>query len=407
MNIPFLHIDDYNYPLPEDRIAKYPLEKRDDSKLLIYRDGQISEDRFRNIASLLPPDHIMVFNETRVIRARLFFRKSTGAIIEIFCLEPANEGKYFESMQSHSPVTWKCLTGNSKRWKSGKLASNIVFNNQKIELSAERLKTEDNTSIVKFNWNPAEFSFHDILNIYGTVPLPPYLKREADKDDPFRYQTIYAKTEGSVAAPTAGLHFTENTFNEIRKRNIQIETVTLHVGAGTFIPVSTANISAHIMHAEYFTIEQAFLEKLLSGSSKEIIAVGTTTVRTLESMYWLGVKLIRGDLDPTNFEVGQWDGFSDKPGQNISREEALATLSEYLGKNHLGTIQAKTSLMIAPGYRYRLPGIMVTNFHQPKSTLLLLVAAFIGDTWKEAYTYALEHGFRFLSYGDACLFYIR
>lgn len=403
----FLQIDDFDYPLPAGRIAQFPLENRDKSKLLIYDQGQVGQDLFFNISQHLPGESLMIFNETRVVHARLVFRKPTGSRVELFCLEPLapfrdHQRAFTQTTQSE----WLCLVGNSKRWKSGTLEMNIESGNRPVKLSAIRLASHtDGTARIRLSWDPPDLTFSQILELAGNIPLPPYIRRVPVRNDELTYQTIYARQEGSVAAPTAGLHFTPYVFGSLKERKIDTLNLILHVGAGTFKPVSSGSLEQHQMHAEQVILPLESLEKLRNSSQKHIIAVGTTTTRLLESLYWHGIKVIKGMSDPLVMDIRQWDPY-DLPGsEGISREASLDAILESCKKNSQGTVTGQTSLMIAPGYRFRYPDILVTNFHQPKSTLLLLIAAFIGDDWKKAYDYALANDFRFLSYGDSCLFF--
>ena len=407
MPVGTINIKDYNYQLPESRIAQFPLEKRDESKLLIWKEGKITESIFANIADKLPSESILVFNDTKVIRARLIFSKSTGATIEVFCIEPLSPVVEIEAAfaQTNS-CTWKCLVGNVKRWKEGILEKNSVQNGISYSLSAEKEETlEDGCFAIRFSWTPSEIPFSEILDRAGLVPLPPYITRSPTSFDNDRYQTIYAIHEGSVAAPTAGLHFTSTTLENLKKKNIISENVTLHVGIGTFRPVSVEDVAMHIMHTEIISAGISTLKDLVN-LQKPVIAVGTTSVRTLESLYWLGVKLIV-DGDDFKPEILQWDAYNTRYNKNIPTGEALTALTHYLEKKGNDHFTCGTALMIVPGYKFRIVNGMITNFHMPQSTLLLLVAALIGQDWKVAYEYAMQHNFRFLSYGDACLFFGR
>jgi S-adenosylmethionine:tRNA ribosyltransferase-isomerase len=402
-----ININDYDYPLPDSRIAQFPLEKRDESKLLIWKEGKITPSVFANIGDELPEESILVINDTRVIRARLIFSKNTGATIEVFCLEPLSPFTEIQaSFAQRGSCTWKCLVGNVKRWKDGIIQKSFVLEGNACMLSAEKKEDlGDGCFSVLFRWDPSGLSFSEIINHAGMVPLPPYITRASTHLDSSRYQTIYSKHEGSVAAPTAGLHFTEPILKILKKKNISVQNVTLHVGIGTFRPVSVGDIAEHIMHSEKVSVELSTIRDLIRDQLKPVIAVGTTSVRTLESLYWLGVKLIvDGDIHP---EIHQWDAYDPGYDKDIPCMEALSALENYLAGNGYARYTGATALMIVPGYRFRIVQGMVTNFHLPKSTLLLLVAAFIGQDWKVAYEYALQHDFRFLSYGDACLFFRR
>jgi S-adenosylmethionine:tRNA ribosyltransferase-isomerase len=397
-----IQIEDYDYALPEERIAKYPLAARDQSKLLYFIKGKLSERSFRDLPALLPENSLLVFNETRVIRARLLFRKETGALIEIFCLEPVEPSNDFQlAFQEKSPVVWKCLVGNAKRWKQGSLDMKIGDGERVASLKAEIVEKLSDSYLIRFTWHPEELVFSEIIEKSGQVPLPPYLNREAEESDKNRYQTVYARFDGSVAAPTAGLHFTQKQFDHIAARGIQTEKVTLHVGAGTFRPVISSTIADHEMHAEKIVVALETLRTLLKKMDAPIIPVGTTSMRTLESLYWLALRISQGD---TGRVVEQWDPYREKPDPAFTTKKALEVLITFLKENGLAEIHAETRLMIAPGYEFKFCTGIVTNFHQPKSTLLLLVSALIGPDWKKAYQFALDHNFRFLSYGDSCLF---
>jgi S-adenosylmethionine:tRNA ribosyltransferase-isomerase len=401
-----IHIKDYDYPLPSSRIAQFPLEQRDRSKLLIWKEGMIAESVFGKIQDELPGNSILVFNDTRVIRARLIFSKNTGATIEVFCLEPLSPHTEIEAAFAQTvSCTWKCLVGNVKRWKDGILEKTFVLEGNPYTLTAEKEEIlGDGCFSVTFRWEPSALSFSEIIDRAGMIPLPPYITRAATNLDSSRYQTIYARHEGSVAAPTAGLHFTQTTIDILKKKNITLKNVTLHVGIGTFRPVSVENIADHTMHPEKVSVAISLIRELAENQGKPVFAVGTTSVRTLESLYWLGVKLIveGGDHPP---EIHQWDAYDPGYDRDIPCVTALTALSDYLTKTGSERYTGATELMIVPGYRFRIVNGMVTNFHMPQSTLLLLIAAFIGPGWKNAYDYALEHNFRFLSYGDACLFF--
>lgn len=392
-----LQIEDYNYKLPDERIAKYPLRQRDQSQLLVYNKGELQKDHFSNIPDFIPPESTLVFNNTKVIQARLKFYKNTGAQVEIFCLEPISPSDYILSFQQNKKVTWKCIVGNLKKWKTEELVKKIIVDQVEIELKAKKIKTELNTVIIEFSWNNLHFTFSEILENIGLTPIPPYLNRESEDIDKDRYQTIYSQFNGSVAAPTAGLHFTNDVINKLKKKKITIEEITLHVGAGTFKPVKAESALEHEMHTEHFIIQKSTIENLLESS--KIITVGTTSVRTLESLYWLGVKLTTANRFETH--ISQWEVYESD--QTISRVNALQALLNYMEKEKFSEFKASTQIMILPGYRFKMADILITNFHQPKSTLILLVAAFIGDKWKKVYDFALENDFRFLSYGDSSI----
>ena len=399
-----ISIEDYNYPLPDERIAKYPLSERDASKLLVLRNNELQSSHFKNIGDFLPNDTLLIFNETKVVRARLQFTKESGAAIEIFCLEPiTGNGDYQLAFSATSTSEWRCLVGNSRRWKSDKLALNIVVGQQEATLYAERLEKNDNYSVIRFSWEPANLSFAEILEAAGEIPLPPYLHREAEASDRERYQTVFAKYEGSVAAPTAGLHFTNELIEKLKNNGVSFEEVTLHVGAGTFRPVSSETIGEHEMHSETIAVRKSCIENLIKNSDKTIIPVGTTSMRTIESLYWMGLMLMEEGLEERNIHLNQWFPYKERESLP-SAKESLSTILEYMNKYQMEVFHASTALMIAPSCKINVAKALITNFHQPKSTLLLLVSALIGNKWKEAYQYALDNDFRFLSYGDSCLF---
>ena len=399
-DIKTISIEDYDYPLPENRIAKYPLGERDASNLLVYRKGTIETALFRDIANYLPKKALLVFNETKVIRARLQFLKETGSRIEVFCLEPDED--YQIAFSSASPVRWKCLVGNSKRWKEGPLRMTLEAGGRSVVLTAERVSRNDQYSEIEFSWDPHTLPFATILEAAGEIPLPPYLNREAEPEDRDRYQTVFARYDGSVAAPTAGLHFTKPLLEQLQSKGFELDEVTLHVGAGTFRPVATPTIGEHAMHSETIIVRRSMIEHLIQHHDGDIVSVGTTSTRTLESLYWLGVMLAEQGLSLRELHVGQWFPYEDHP--SLSTKDALQQLLRYLDTHRLPRLEASTALMIAPGYQMRVVTGLITNFHQPKSTLLLLVSALIGDRWRDAYRFALDHRFRFLSYGDSCLF---
>lgn len=393
-------IADFDYPLPDDRIAKFPLERRDQSKLLVYRGGNIEESRFDHVPELLPPDTLLIFNNTKVIHARLFFRKPTGSTIEVFCLEPFQMPVAL-SFEQREHCTWNCFIGNNKKWKEGSLSRQLDIHGQSVTLTATRRKAVGNAWIVDFDWDGG-LSFAELIDQAGVIPLPPYLHREAVSSDNERYQTVYALHQGSVAAPTAGLHFSPEVFEALRQKGIATDFITLHVGAGTFKPVSTPTIGEHEMHVEKIEISRSNIECILNHLGHTVIPVGTTTVRTIESVYWFGVKLSRNSkLDAMH--VMQWDPY-ELESLSVSTEHAYKNVLQWMEEQGIEQLEGDTQLMIAPGYRYHVISGLITNFHQPKSTLLLLVSALVGDAWKECYRYALDHQFRFLSYGDSCLF---
>lgn len=395
-----ISIDEYDYPLPDERIAKYPLAERDASKLLVLKDNKICASQFRNIGEFLPKDALLVFNETKVIRARLQFQKETGSHIEVFCLEPDDD--YQIAFSSASPVRWKCLVGNSKRWREGLLSMPLTVGGQQVTLNANRIERNDQYSEIEFSWEPSSLPFAAILEAAGEIPLPPYLHRDAEPEDRDRYQTVFAKYDGSVAAPTAGLHFTKPLIKELENSGWQFDEVTLHVGAGTFRPVATETIGEHAMHSETIIVRKSFIERLISQIGKNIIPVGTTSTRTLESLYWIGMMLHEQGMELRPLHVEQWYPYEIHDA--LSTAEALQNIVNYLDLHQLTRLEASTALIIAPSYKMRIITGLITNFHQPKSTLLLLVSALIGERWKQCYQFALDNGFRFLSYGDSCLF---
>ncbi|TAJ52672.1 MAG: S-adenosylmethionine:tRNA ribosyltransferase-isomerase [Chitinophagaceae bacterium] len=403
-----LSIIDFTYELPDERIARYPLAERDQSKLLIYRNGQISETIYAELAAHIPANSLLVFNNTKVVEARLLFEKPNGGRIEIFCLEPHEQyGDITTAMLQKGKVWWKCLVGGAKKWKEGALISQIEkYDSSEITLTARKIEQYADAYLIELSWDDADMSFAELLHAAGVIPLPPYLNRAAEESDQERYQTIYAKHDGSVAAPTAGLHFTNSLFAKLTQKNIRHSFVTLHVGAGTFKPVKSATMQDHEMHAEFIDVSAAFIEQLLQETAGPVIAVGTTSLRTLESLYWLGVKT---KLDPLisaeALTITQWEPY-ELAQYNFSAAEALTALLDWLQQNQADRLITKTQIIIAPGYTFRIIKGLITNFHQPQSTLLLLVAAITGDNWKKIYQYALDHQFRFLSYGDGSLLWL-
>ncbi len=401
IRFPKINIDDYDYQLPEDRIAQYPVAERDKSKLLLYKNGKISEDTFRNIVDHLPGGSLLVFNNTRVIRARLLFRKNTGAAIELFCLEPLLPADYEQSFSSVRSVEWKCLIGNLKKWKSNIISSSFVFKEKEYILSAEKIKSEGEAWRIRFSWEPEEISFSEVTEAAGHIPLPPYVNRDEEFEDNVRYQTVYSSVNGSVAAPTAGLHFTGDVLSHINNKGIRSFELTLHIGAGTFKPVRTNDVMKHEMHCEHFIITKELVEMLLAHEGR-IIAVGTTTVRTLESLFWLGVKILRKfPYSDADIFIGQWEPYEAECKIEV-RTSMEALLALFIRKR-ISVLSASTKIMLIPGYEFRMIRGMFTNFHQPKSTLLLLLSAWTGPDWKRIYDYALENDFRFLSFGDSSL----
>lgn len=398
-NIQEIAIAEYDYPLPDERIAKYPLAERDTSKLLLYKGGEIREEKFANLPSFIPQGALMVFNNTRVIQARLRFRKETGAQIEVFCLEPEQPADYQQMFQETKECVWQCLVGNSSRWKGGVLSQVINIGGVDVTLSVERVSSAA-VNLVRFFWDGG-FTFAELLEAAGELPIPPYLNRKTEESDKNTYQTVYSKVKGSVAAPTAGLHFTPAVLSALDAAGVQRDEVTLHVGAGTFKPVKSELIADHEMHEEYIEVQRGLLERLVAAGGAAV-AVGTTSVRTLESLYFLGEKVSENPaIEESELCVGQWEPYNRE--HTLSTVEALTALLQWLDAKGLDRLHSHTRIMIAPGYTFRIVKAIVTNFHQPKSTLLLLVSAFIGGNWRKVYDYALENGFRFLSYGDSSL----
>ena len=399
--IPVIRIEDYTYELPEERIAKYPLAERDASKLLIYKDGEIRDSVFRNISAELPSDSVMIFNDTKVVPARLFFRRATGAHIEIFCLEPDTPAEYDRNFASTGSCRWKCVIGNAKRWKDDELDFDAGGTEAaKLGLKVRPVSRDGRTGIVEFVWDGG-IPFSRVLELCGQVPIPPYLNRKTEDIDLERYQTLYAKYRGSVAAPTAGLHFTQRVLDDIKAKGIEIEDVCLHVGAGTFLPVKSSLISEHPMHREPFSVSLDLL-RLLRDSNRPVVAVGTTSVRTLESLYYEGVSLLQTGKPS---EIAQWAPYTEE--YPYSRTEAFDAVVRYLEERGLDRLVTGTRIIIVPGFRFRVTDMMVTNFHQPQSTLLLLISAFVGGDWRNIYRHALDGGYRFLSYGDSSLLFRR
>jgi len=397
-----IQISDYSYELADERIAKFPISQRDHSKLLIYNKGVVGEDIFYNLPKHLPEGALMVMNNTKVIQARLHFRKQTGALIEIFLLEPAEPADYEQMFQQTGRCSWLCLVGNQKKWKEGPLFKRVEVRGEKIGISAVRLGEQGTSQLIKFEWS-GEVSFAEILDVLGELPIPPYLNRETQESDKTTYQTVYSKIKGSVAAPTAGLHFTERVLQDVDARGIEREEVTLHVGAGTFKPVKSATIGEHAMHTEYIAVRRQTIERLIAHHG-EAIAIGTTSVRTLESLYYMGLKVMANpDIAEEELHVGQWEPYQEVRDEGLEVREVLQVLLDWLDRHELTVLHSSTQIMIAPGYDYKIVKMLVTNFHQPQSTLLLLVSAFVHGDWRKIYDYALSHDFRFLSYGDSSL----
>jgi S-adenosylmethionine:tRNA ribosyltransferase-isomerase len=402
-----IQISDYTYSLPDERIAAIPLPERDASKLLVYREGTITESVYRDIDAFLPEGCLLVFNNTRVINARILFKKNTGGIVEIFCLEPGGDMHEYNMVMSQTgSSTWKCMIGGAGKWKEGPLAKLLTIQDTSVTLKVRLVEKLADAYKTEFSWQPAHFSFAEIIQAAGDVPLPPYIKRETTGGDAERYQTIYAQWEGSVAAPTAGLHFTSTIFEKLALKNISHEFITLHVGAGTFKPVKAATLQGHLMHAEWIDVSAAAISNLIYNLSNGIIAIGTTSLRTLESLYWLGVKAyLQPDTDV--LQLLQWDVYeAPLSNNNLTAAKALQALLQWMQQRNMTALITQTQLLITPGYRFRVVRAIVTNFHQPQSTLLLLVAAAVGPGWRSIYDYALNNDFRFLSYGDGSLLYI-
>lgn len=399
-----IHIRDFQYDLPDERIAKFPLPERDHSKLLLYRHGEVSEDHFYNLPHHIPADSLMIFNNTKVIQARLHFRKETGALIEVFCLEPIEPNDYALNFQQTRHSAWLCMIGNLKKWKEGPLHREMTVKGLPVTLTATRGECRGTSHWVDFTWDNAEVTFADILEVFGELPIPPYLNRETQESDLETYQTVYSKIKGSVAAPTAGLHFTPRVLDALTQQGVDLEELTLHVGAGTFKPVKSEEIEGHEMHTEYISVSRNTIAKLLAHNG-QAIAVGTTSVRTLESLYHIGLTVMEHpDASEEELHVRQWQPY-ELPAEKASTPatDALQALLDYLNRHQMEALHTSTQIIIAPGYDYKIVKAMVTNFHQPQSTLLLLVSAFVHGDWRKIYDYALAHDFRFLSYGDSSL----
>ena len=401
MDTKHIRIKDFDYELPDNRIAKFPVQQRDHSKLLVYNKGAVSEDLFYNISAYLPSGSLMIFNNTRVIQARIHFRKETGALIEVFLLEPAKPSDYELMFQARGECSWLCMIGNLKKWKDGTLTRTFCVNGHNIRFSATLHHEQGTSHWVDFSWDDAGITFADILEQVGELPIPPYLNRNTEESDKITYQTVYSKIKGSVAAPTAGLHFTSKVLDDIDNHGIERDELTLHVGAGTFKPVKSEKIAGHGMHTEYICVRRSTLENLIRHDA-HAIAVGTTSVRTLESLYYIGARLAENpDATEEQLHIEQWEPYDTHP--TISPVSALQDIVNYLDRNGLSSLHGSTQIIIAPGYEYKIVKMLVTNFHQPQSTLLLLVSAFVHGDWKKIYDYALGHDFRFLSYGDSSL----
>lgn len=421
MDTKHIKISDYNYDLPDERIAKFPIAQRDHSKLLVYKHGEVSDDVFHHLPTYLPQGALMIFNNTKVIQARLHFRKETGALIEVFLMEPAEPTDYELMFQTTGHCSWLCMIGNLKKWKEGSLKRDFEIKGNKLTLSAtmrrgDALGSEAQKMVAKgggtnywvdFDWDNDKVSFAEILEAVGELPIPPYLNRKTEESDKTTYQTVYSKIKGSVAAPTAGLHFTDAVLKDLDAHGIDREEVTLHVGAGTFKPVKSLEIEGHQMHTEYIVVHRRSLEKLIKHECR-VIAVGTTSVRTIESLYYMGVHLLKyPEANEEDLHVKQWDPYELSEDGNlvdgITPMQAIQAIIDYLDRNGLEALHSSTQIIIAPGYQYKIVKMLVTNFHQPQSTLLLLVSAFLKGDWKKVYDYALSHDFRFLSYGDSSL----
>ena len=401
MDTKHICIKDYDYDLPDSRIAKFPVANRDHSKLLVYNKGTVSEDVFYNIKNYLPAGSLMIFNNTRVIQARIHFRKATGALIEVFLLEPACPSDYELMFQTNKKCSWLCLVGNLKKWKEGTLSRTFDVKGKSVTLTVERKHEQGTSHWIDFSWDDADVTFADLIDNVGELPIPPYLNRDTEESDKETYQTVYSKIKGSVAAPTAGLHFTEKVLNDIDACGIEREELTLHVGAGTFKPVKSEDISGHTMHTEYISVRRSTLEKLVKHGANAI-AVGTTSVRTLESLYYVGLRLANNpDATEEQLHIDQWEPYENEA--ILTPTAALQNIIDYLDRNRMSVFHGSTQIIIAPGYKYKIVKMLVTNFHQPQSTLILLVSAFVNGDWTKIYDYALNHDFRFLSYGDSSL----
>ena len=396
-----IRIEDFDYPLPDERIAKFPLSVRDQSKLLVYKQGEVSEDRFTSLPNYIPGGSLMIFNNTKVIQARLHFRKETGALIEVFCLEPIAPNDYVLSFQQTQKCSWLCMIGNLKKWKEGKLVREVTVKGIPVRLTATRGECRGTSHWIDFEWDNSSLTFADILEAVGELPIPPYLNRETQESDKETYQTVYSKIKGSVAAPTAGLHFTERVLNKLSQKGVDLEELTLHVGAGTFKPVKSEEIAGHEMHTEYISVNSQTIEKIIAHYGN-VTDVGTTSVRTLESLYYIGIHIYKNpDANEEELHVCQWEPY--ETDCKLSTTESLQCILDYMKRHNMEALHSSTQIIIAPGYEYKIVSRMVTNFHQPKSTLLLLVSAFVKGNWRKIYDFALSHDFRFLSYGDSSL----
>jgi S-adenosylmethionine:tRNA ribosyltransferase-isomerase len=401
-----IKIAEYTYSLPEEKIALHPLATRDASKLVIWNDGIIKDDVYKNIAGYFDSKSLLVFNDTKVIPARIFFTTETGAKIELFCLEPFDsQGNYQAALQSKSPVSWKCMIGKADKWKTKFLNKNIFISDKQVVLQARFIDKLPDSFIIEFTWNDEQITFTEIIENTGNIPLPPYIKRQTEQEDADRYQTVFAQHKGSVAAPTAALHFTHNILNELKEKKIDTDFVTLHVGAGTFKPVKTELIGDHNMHAEWINVSINIIKNIIDHLDKNITAVGTTSLRTIESLYWMGVKTyLNKDLQESDIDIKQWEVYDELAKNNIGVRESLESLYEWFAKKDKTNLVTQTQIIIAPGYQFKIVNALVTNFHQPNSTLLLLIAA-ATKHWRKIYHHALNNNYRFLSYGDGCLIY--
>ncbi|MCF8360875.1 MAG: S-adenosylmethionine:tRNA ribosyltransferase-isomerase [Prolixibacteraceae bacterium] len=397
-----ISVEELSYGLTNERIAKYPLANRDKSKLLVWKNATITDDTFANLANHLPVNSLLVFNNTKVIRARLLFRKPTGATIEVFVLDPHSPADYIQNFQQTASCEWKCVVGNLKKWKSGKLSMPLTIDGKTGILTAQNMGESEKSRTIRFNWDHPGVTFAQVLETAGKIPIPPYLHRESEEIDLERYQTVYSKIKGSVAAPTAGLHFTNSVFESIKQKGISVAELTLHVGAGTFKPVQSSSIEGHEMHTEHVSIPAGFVQKMIDHKGP-VIAVGTTSVRTLESLFWIGQKIIgQPDIPPEKLALSQWEAYAMRT--TATAKEALQALAGYMNRNEIENLETSTQIIIVPGYEFRIINGMLTNFHQPKSTLLLLISAYTGNAWKDIYQHALDNDYRFLSYGDSNLY---
>lgn len=399
--LPTIDLEAYRYELPKERIALFPVTPRDHSKLLVCTQEGITQSVFQSLSTHIPPGSLMVFNQTKVIRARLIFHTHTGAQVEIFCLEPVQGEEQVSALSSKGQVQWKCFVGNAKRWKQEALVLTMNEGDTATVLSASLIDKKEDYYVVQFSWTPAILTWAEVLDLSGKMPLPPYIKRDASSEDEETYQTVYAKIKGSVAAPTAGLHFTDRVLEDLRKHDVKLAYTTLHVGAGTFKPIKTNSIQQHEMHEEELVIEKTFVEQLLANHGKPLVAVGTTSVRCIESLYWIAAKINAGAHTVSEMNVEQWDPYN--LSTSLTSKEALELLLTWFDQQQLARISIKTAILIVPGYEFKYVQLLITNFHQPESTLILLIAAFAGKNWGKIYQYALENDFRFLSYGDSSL----